>query len=151
MFCTSGGNSASVMSMRFVFNFIFFFLILYFFFFCPDRLLFLSLRPPPPFLSLPRLPFLPVFVSPLLPSPLSPAPPLFWSGGGISFHFDKSFCSSTATWMSWTEAGLGKTNRARQSDRSRKTTNKKRSEKEQTRAKFLCCGVAPNRRRQGES
>lgn len=93
MFCTSGGNSASVMSMRFVFNFIFFFLSLYIFF-CPDRLPSLSLRPPPPppLPSLPLLPLLPVFVSPL--PPLLFPQSLCSSYGpeqGISFHFDKSF------------------------------------------------------------
>lgn len=34
---------------------------------------------------------------------------------------------------------------------AKKPQIKKQIEKEQTPEKFLCCGVAPNRRRQGES
>lgn len=83
MFCTSGGNSASVMAMRLVCNFIFCFLILELFgaptAFCSGAFL----------LSLPFLAFLPPlfpFFSPL-PSPSAPLLAL----RGISFHFDQSW------------------------------------------------------------
>lgn len=153
MFCTSGGNSASVMSMRFVCNFIFFFPTFYILG-GADRLLVSSPGPPP-----------------LLPSPLSarlcfpsprssvPAPRLLRlslsparSRRGISFHFHESFCSSPAR-PEGAEPRPGGEGRQRQAGRQEQGGHRleKRSEKEQTRAKFLCCGVAANRRRQGES
>lgn len=159
MFCTSGGNSASVMSMRFVFNFIFFFSRFYnFFFFGPYRLLFLSLYTLPPPLSLApsplsaRLCFSSSFSS--FPSPSAGL--LFWSRRGISFHLDQSFCSSIATWMSWTEAGLGtiffffKAEGARGIG-AKEPRIKSEARQSKLRRSFSACSVAANRRRQGES
>lgn len=160
MFCTSGGNSASVMSMRFVFNFIFFFpdFIIFFFFFGPYHLLFLSLYPPPPLSLAPsplsaRLCFSSSFSS--FPGPSAGL--LFWSRRGISFHLDQSFCSSIATWMSWTKAGLGtifffffKAEGARGIG-AKEPRIKSEARKSKLRRSFSACSVAANRRRQGES
>ena len=160
MFCTSGGNSASVMSMRFVFNFIFFFSRFYNFFFFWALTAFFSwvfILLLLLFLS-PHLPFLPalfLFFLLLFPRPLCWAP--LWSRRGISFHLDQSFCSSTATWMSWTEAGLGtifffffKAEGAREIG-AKERRIKSEARKSKLRRSFSACSVAANRRRQGES
>lgn len=149
MFCTSGGNSASVMSMRFVFNFIFFFSDFIHFGgpprlpsrlessssssssfspFCPSLFLLLFLLP---------------FPQPLCSSSGPEEAFLFTLIGVFVLAPRPAGAEARPGWEKQAEPG-----RAAGAERP---ADKQRSEKAQTPAKFLCRGVAPNRRRQGES